>query len=827
MKRNEAVESSLESLEIVSLTHVINPYRGRSQSTENSQSNSPSTGIKNGSSLPSWSTGSLNSKEPFAFAPDQTGQSTPPMQPNDGQNNYEIKIESSIVKVVNAKKSYGKGIHKKVVLDNLCLTVPKGSIYGLLGASGCGKTTLLSCIVGRKNLDHGRLSVFGGVPGDRRTGIPGKRVGYMPQELALYIEFTIKEMLEYFGRIYGMDRHKIREKIDFLVQFLDLPHCDRVIRTLSGGQQRRVSFAVSLLHDPELLILDEPTVGVDPMLRQSIWNHLIRLAKDEGKTIIITTHYIEEARQASMVGLMRNGHLLAEAPPSTLLEQFNLPSLEDVFLKLCVKHEMVDAHDIPAKSTAGSMSLSGTLRKLPLVSDLTLTNTAKRQKRGGSLVYPGSTAMAEDYSIQAISYMKAPEETEFQKIKRRLSMKKKPNSGSSDQVSPGCCQMTVPSPQLLFLFLLPAVQVIFFCVAIGQDPTELKFAVVNHEVSNMTSNCTVTTGCDFTTISCRLLESIFNNSSTLIMVPFETDELAREAVAKGEVWGMAVFPETFTKYFLKRLWSSLDVDNETLIQSSIQVNLDMSNQQVAFQLQKALHEGYQSFFRQLLTDCEFPPEMGDLPLVFKDPVYGDLHPNFTEFMAPGIIILIIFFLALSLTGDIFVTERRDGLLDRSWIAGVLPSEILISHVFTQFLVLAGQTAITLVFIFLVFHIKCEGPVGWIVGLTLLQGTAGMCYGLFLSTIFNDVAATIQFSIGSFYPCLLLSGILWPLEGMPWYLRTVAWYLPCTAACQAMRDVMSRGWGITHPSVYLGYVSTLSWISVFIILSWIVIKVKSS
>eukprot|EP00095_Tigriopus_kingsejongensis_P001800 maker-scaffold10_size831480-snap-gene-0.20 protein:Tk01800 transcript:maker-scaffold10_size831480-snap-gene-0.20-mRNA-1 annotation:"ABC transporter " len=825
----------------------------QSPSNDNSQSNSPSTESKSGqslglgASLQSWSTGSMNSKKEFAFTSDQNGESTPPMAPihtNCGvPTSKDIPYESSVVTVKFARKGYGKGVGEKVVLNNLNLNVPKGAIYCLLGASGCGKTTLLSCIVGRKSLDHGQISVFGGIPGDRQTGIPGKRVGYMPQELALYLEFTIKEMLDYFGRIYGMDRAKIQAKIDFLIGFLDLPHRERVIRTLSGGQQRRVSFAVALLHDPELFILDEPTVGVDPMLRQSIWNHLIYLAKNEGKTIIITTHYIEEAREASMVGMMRNGQLLAEAPPSVLMEQFGLPSLEDVFLKLCIKHE-INEPSAP-KPTVGGSSLSGTLRKLPLVSDLTLSNTAKRQKRGGSLVYPGTTAMAEDYSIQAISYMKAPEESEFQKIKRKLSMKKRPSSGFHDQVSPGCCQLTLPSPskiwalimknliktwrnkaQFLFLFLLPAVQVVFFCLAIGQDPNNLKFAFVNQEVPDMASNCTVTPGCDFTRISCRFVEAVFQNSS-LIMVPFETKDEAEGAVKRGEAWGMAVIPEEFTKYFLKRLWSSLDVDNETLVQSSIEVNLDMSNQQVAFQLQKSLHEGYQRFFKGILKDCEFAPEMGELPLVFKDPVYGNLHPNFTEFMAPGIIILIIFFLALALTGDAFITERRDGLLDRSWIAGVLPSEILISHIFTQFLVLVGQTTITLIFIFLVFQVKCEGPIGWIIGLSLLQGTAGMCYGLLLSTIFDDVASTMQFAIGSFYPCLLLSGILWPLEGMPWYLRSVAWYLPCTAACQAMRDVMSRGWDIVQPSVYLGFISTLSWISIFIILSWIVIKFKAS
>ena len=268
--------------------------------------------------------------------------------------------------------------------------------YGLLGASGCGKTTLLSCIVGRRSFDSGEVLVFGGEPGSVESGIPGPRVGYMPQELALYGEFTIKETLEYFGRIYKLPKAFVKSQMDFLFNLLDLPPAHRYVKTLSGGQQRRVSFAVALFHEPELLILDEPTVGVDPLLRQrlvttttntwltcksgqlthsrawrplfvssfcplpaliaittnpiscrkcptassfygprfiwrmlsccladraarftrwfdfsicfffvlflcSIWNHLVRLSTDHGRTVIITTHYIEEARQASTV----------------------------------------------------------------------------------------------------------------------------------------------------------------------------------------------------------------------------------------------------------------------------------------------------------------------------------------------------------------------------------------------------------------------------------------------------------------------------------------------------------------------------------------------
>ena len=256
--------------------------------------------------------------------------------------------ERSVDKAVcvrNASKGYGLGKRRSNVLRSLHMTIRKGTMYGisfsklsilkpliitnfllrygLLGASGCGKTTLLSCIVGRRGLDSGEVNVFGGEPGTKESGIPGPRVGYMPQELALYGEFTIKETLEYFGRIYNLSSSFVKSQTELLFELLDMPPGHRFVKTLSGGQQRRLSFAVALFHEPELLILDEPTVGVDPLLRQRldffkksncdfgkllnyifrhrIWSHLVRLSSEHGTTVIVTTHYIEEARQAHTV----------------------------------------------------------------------------------------------------------------------------------------------------------------------------------------------------------------------------------------------------------------------------------------------------------------------------------------------------------------------------------------------------------------------------------------------------------------------------------------------------------------------------------------------
>ncbi len=209
-------------------------------------------------------------------------------------------------------------------LDGLDLTIPTGVLYGLVGPNGSGKTTLIRILVGLDDPTHGTATILGGPPETHAHD-----VGYMPQDEALYTDLSILENLEFFAGLYGgVTRKRIREILE-LVDLWDSR--DRVVEVLSGGMRRRVSLAATLLHDPRILFLDEPTVGVDPVLRNEFWDSFRTRAR-RGAAILITTHHLEEARRCDRVGFLWKGRLLKEDTPSNLLGEAGTDSLEEAFL---------------------------------------------------------------------------------------------------------------------------------------------------------------------------------------------------------------------------------------------------------------------------------------------------------------------------------------------------------------------------------------------------------------------------------------------------------------------------------------------------------------
>jgi ABC-2 type transport system ATP-binding protein len=232
---------------------------------------------------------------------------------------------ASNVSVKDVAHSFGK----EEVLKGIDLNVHEGEIFGLLGPSGAGKTTLVKMIVGILEPDQGEIMI-----GDQR--VPSlelmKSIGYMAQSDALYQELSAKENLEFLASIYGLKKSEQKKAINEVLEIVDLSdHLNKVVSNFSGGMKRRLSLAASLMHKPKLLILDEPTVGIDPVLRQSIWDELRKL-KENGMTILVTTHVMDEAEKCDRLAMLRDGYVIACDTPNKLKEEQQVNTLEEAFL---------------------------------------------------------------------------------------------------------------------------------------------------------------------------------------------------------------------------------------------------------------------------------------------------------------------------------------------------------------------------------------------------------------------------------------------------------------------------------------------------------------
>lgn len=229
------------------------------------------------------------------------------------------------VRIENLSKNYGK----QEVLKDIDLTVGEGQIYGLIGPSGSGKTTLVKMIVGIDSPDAGKVTVMGKRVPDLKLL---QDIGYMAQSDALYLELTGKENLVFFASLFGLKGAALQERIAYVANLVQLEDAvNRKVAAYSGGMKRRLSLAIALVHDPKLLILDEPTVGIDPELRQSIWQELLELMA-QGKTIMLTTHVMDEAAKCEVIALVRDGGILAKGSPEELKAKFGASDLEGVFL---------------------------------------------------------------------------------------------------------------------------------------------------------------------------------------------------------------------------------------------------------------------------------------------------------------------------------------------------------------------------------------------------------------------------------------------------------------------------------------------------------------
>ena len=232
-----------------------------------------------------------------------------------------------LIKIEKLSKSFGE----QKVLDKIDFKLESGEIVGLIGPSGSGKSTLIKTMLGMEKADEGEALVLDYKMPKREIL---SNIGYMAQSDALYEMLTGYENLDFFGKMKGVPSDKLKKEIEYIAEIVDLTNdLKKLVSKYSGGMKRRLSLAIALIGSPELLILDEPTVGIDPSLRKNIWKELFK-QRDNGVGILVTTHVMDEAELTDKVGLLLNGDIIAFDTPQQLKVKNNVETIEEVFLKV-------------------------------------------------------------------------------------------------------------------------------------------------------------------------------------------------------------------------------------------------------------------------------------------------------------------------------------------------------------------------------------------------------------------------------------------------------------------------------------------------------------
>ncbi|XP_054161211.1 ABC transporter G family member 23-like [Oppia nitens] len=647
------------------------------------------------------------------------------------------------------------GYNKKTsVLLNISINVPKGKIYALLGSSGCGKTTLLRLLLGRMKPSKGHISVFGEQPGAKTSHIPGPGVGYMPQELALFTEFTIEETLRYFGSLYHLDSDYIENRIEFLIKLLNLPPKNRKVSQLSGGQQRRASIAVALFHRPPLLILDEPTVGVDPLLRCRIWEYLESLCLNESMTVIITTHYVEESRSAQTIGFLRFGRILAQSSPAKLLSRYDCVSLEDVFLRLCEEN----CENLKRRLSVKLQNPAATGRKMSIFPADQISPFLDPEIAAKLWVEPKYKQKSIDLKrLRALIY--------------KNYMKLKGN------------------PALVFFFLiLPVVQITLFCESVVKTPDRLPVAVYSPEIGGNLSDAFLDS------IDRKMIKQIYHKSL----------ESAIRSVEKGKAWYAIEISQNFSDAFDIRATNPNDMTDDEIEDSKIKLYPDHSDNFIQQFIYQSLFESYHQFLATYVRSIGLNPATVSLPITTQPPVYGVIEYSLIDSIAPGAIVAIIYTTPLLLASFLIVLEKKDGLLERSFVSGVRSFEVLLSHMFTLVLALLVQVGLLMFVTFIVFGVKIAGPTNQVYWLVFMQGLLGIILGLSISAVAPNEVAALLMAFGLVFPMWMICGVFWPLNSVPELLRTIFYMAPLSIPIESIRHIITRGWTIEYFDVLSGY-----------------------
>ncbi|XP_074595903.1 ABC transporter G family member 20-like [Brevipalpus obovatus] len=679
---------------------------------------------------------------------------------------------SLIANIENLSFKYSKLGHEARILRNVSIQIRSSEILTIVGPSGCGKTTLIKLIISLLPVDHGRIFLYGydctnSSKNRKIVGVPGPNFGFMPQEDALTDDLTIRECLFMYGILNRMKLSRINERTREVLSELDLIGNERsYISDLSGGMKRRVSLAIAILHSPQLLILDEPTVGVDPILRHRIWQ-LLEKMRNDGAGIVITTHYIEECGLADMMCFMRNGQILKTEAPQRMRSSINFTSFEKVFLDLC--------------STKSS----------PLAIEIKEFEQQKISK-------PGLFAKPKPYNVNYWSRIQIIMVLMYRYFHLFIS---------------------TPA-SLLCILATPTFNVYLNYIALSGhlQGVPIGICVENQSLYNDTALFTsqnIVPAC----LDCIHPNhfSEFINNQVFEVVKYSNIDVAIRDISRFKMYAAIHIREGFADAFLRKLvldWSELE--DQVIRDAKIVIHCDASNRHIMEAVEGYLFDAYGKFWEASKRNLSL--KLSSINLMrFEDSVINGKkiqdHSS-GPWLMMGSLVITVTSISVTIAGSAIIREVKDKSITRYMSTGLSSMEVFVAQLSsnTVFLGSCGMLALRSTLWLIGEDSRGSALVASLIIVLMIVNSVlvGQIIGLAqLSEIF-----VIILSLSLAFVTSNPEGAYISTESFPYYAQFFVSILPNTKAIRALKSLVLTGVSYTNPLVLQGIFMQFSYLILF-------------
>ncbi len=694
-----------------------------------------------------------------------------------------------------------------VAVDGVNLSVERGAIFGLLGPNGSGKSTILRMLCGVLAPTSGEARVLG-LDCARDSESVKPRIGYMSQRFSLYADLSVRENLEFYGAIYRLDAQRLERRIADVLALTSLgDRTEQLAAHLSGGWKQRLALACALIHEPEVIFLDEPTAGIDPVARRDLWDLLFDLS-GRGVTLFVTTHYMDEAERCTDVGYIQGGRLVvcgkpddlkalpAVTPPGTRRVEISvaapatrlahlraLSGVADATLFGQTIHALVEER-VGDAALAAAAGPGAELRPIaPSLEDVFVALTRRPEvHEGRSLTShepepaPPSGARARLESIESQQVRTVPEHA----TRRPRAM-----DGFVAILRKEFAHLRREPSTLFFLLVIPLLQTLIFGYAIDTEVEHLPTVVYDLDGRS----------------EARDLVAAFENTRTFTVIErVHDDESFERALTSGRAKVGIRVPADLSERLVRGE------------QAHVQVLIDGSDAQVAttalttanlLGLRRSMGGGRAVAEANSLAPARDAAGRFALPLEVRPRLLFNPDLESSHFFVPGLVGIILQLVTLFLTSFAIVRERELGTLEQLFVTPVGRAGLVLGKLAPYALVGFVETLVVLVAMVFVFGVPIAGSLTLLLSLSALFIVCSLGMGLFVSTIARSQAQAFQFAFVIMLPSILLSGFMFPRAEMPEPIWLLSFTLPATHFLEILRGVVLRGADLADvaPSAY--------------------------